>query len=283
MWLWSEISNGFSSNVDVARIDILRSLVALAILFKTTVSIFWGDWNLLSRDTLTKHRLTLRKGAWGSQVVSALHKPNLIIREGCCIALLFDVRTTWAALACACALLLELSWRYRYNTIFLILVALIIALLPETDDVARTRGAISGATFGMALLLVLTTSLYVGGAVEKLRSRDFTNGSVLRNLGVGLSVLGSQLSRWEFIPLPRNMNVQIMRAPAKLWTALARLVICLELLLPGLLLSAHVFPAVLIGIVLHSAFAYLMPLQLIPFQLATLATYVAFLPLELKV
>ena len=246
-------------------------------LWKTGATGFLGDWNRLRGGGFGRRLLENARGPRQAAVLAALHKPLVVVRGIAGVMLLFGVAPKLAAVAAAVGFLHELSYEYRFNTIYVALSLL--CLLPAGrlgDTLLPVEGVSSANTWSQFLIVVLTIDVYWNSAYHKVRSPQFRSGLSLAQLAYAADQVKSSLPLREYVHPPLGATRDVAAGAVSVrWRLMAVAVLALEVLLPVFLLSPDTrTAAVLAGIGLHVAFLGILPLRLMPFTIATLATYV---------
>ncbi|MBW8705923.1 hypothetical protein MBT84_40555 [Streptomyces sp. MBT84] len=128
--------------------------------------------------------------------------------------------------------------------------------------------------------MLITIDVYWNGAWLKVRSPHFMSGLLLAQFVHGAEEVKDRLPYKEFF-YPRPLLKVLNESPAgvKKWQLAAQATIFLEVLLPLALFVPQIRPwAIAIGIALHVVFALLKPRGIIGFSIATLASYILFVP-----
>lgn len=187
-----------------------------------------------------------------------------------------DVTVGAAWLLLALALFHEIVLDKKFHTQLLFISALWASLF----EASIWRGITEPseqiiATFTMAAVIVL---IYWNSAVIKLRSPGFMSGDALRVALLGFSTEGPRTGLNEFMFGARFAHDQLAR-PWVRWMLMigSRGAVAAEFAIPALLMTPATFVfGVTLGIALHLAFWVLLPLKLLPFQIAMLASYALF-------
>jgi len=274
--IWTWIEHGFDDAIPAWRPAFFATFLGVALVLKTAITLSWGEWSLLRPGSFVRWDLSRRFGVKLAQLVSLSYRPLLILRIATGSCLIFGYETQLCGFVCAALLIAELVWRFRYNTIFAAICSFAVGVGPAVGPPWQARGTSSEAALEMALLMVTTTSIYVNGAWLKARSKDFSSGALLRNVLIGLSLLGPSMKRWEFITPPRWLRDPLLHMPNWGWRAVSLAVIATEVFLVVALWSGWIAVAFVLGATMHLAFAMISPLRLLPFQIITLSTYLAF-------
>ncbi|GAA5706840.1 hypothetical protein [Streptomyces avermitilis] len=281
MWLFHELATGFSWPVHDSRIQMYRILLAAAALLKALATLFLGDWNRLRVNSFGRFRLERTWGAGQARLISAVHKPLVLARLLASVLLLVGIEPKAAIAILLVGFGHELCYEYRFNTIY---IATCLCFLLPAGSLGTTLGLSDGVSTDNAwsqfLIVLLTVDVYWNSAYQKLRSRQFRTGlSLVQQAYIADTVRPRIVGREYWHPPTGVTAAMAAGAVPRQWRALPVLVIMLEILLPiGLLVPVLRPFAVAAGIALHLGFLSILPLRLAPFTLASLATYLLFVP-----
>jgi hypothetical protein len=216
-----------------------------------------------------------------ADLISATYRPVIAIRLLASIAVTCGISPRISALLVLGGLFYELIYEYRYNTIY---IALMVACLLPAGNLGNgftISDQISSAnTWAQFLAVLITIDLYWNGVWLKVRSPQFMSGLLLAQFVHGAEEVKDRLPYREFF-YPRALLKALDDSPAGIrkWRLSAQATIILELAIPIALFVPQVRPwAISIGIILHTAFALLKPRGIIGFSIATLASYILFVP-----
>lgn len=281
VWLLQSLSTGFDFPTQEARLQLYRVLLAVAVLWKAGATAFFGDWNRLRPGGFGRRMLVNARGPRQAAVLAALHKPLVVVRGVAGVMLLFGVEPKLAVVMAAVGFAHELSYEYRFNTIYITLSLL--CLLPAGrlgDTLLPVEGVSSANTWSQFLIVLLTVDMYWNSAYHKLRSPQFRSGLSLVQLAYAADQVKTLMPMREYVHPPLGATrAAAAGAVPWWWRLMAAVVLVLEIVLPvGLVLPDTRAAAVVFGIGLHVAFLGILPLRLAPFTIATLATYVLFVP-----
>jgi hypothetical protein len=282
VWTSSALLSGFTTQTNEATIQLIRLLVGVALAFKTAVTICRGGWSRLEPDRYDRFLLARRYGAQRSRWWALVHKPLLIATLVGAISMAGGLHPKLGCLVAAAGLLHELSYDYRFNTLFLLMLDCCLLTAGSLGDGLLPAQRISNAnTWAQFLVVLLATDLYLSSAYAKARSSHFRSGRLLAQLIHVSILLRAKLPRWEY-SYPRWLG-RLCAEPTgavPLWRAAAVGVIATEALMPFGLWYPSTRPlAWAVGIGMHIAFTAIMPARLLPFSIASVATYLAFAPL----
>lgn len=278
MWLWQTIESGFRLDIPSWRIEWFCFLLGIGLLIKTAGSIVWGDWALFSSNTFVRWQMVERFGAGATELYARLHRPFLLARLAAAIAIISGQSIRFAAAVSAIGLALELAWQFRHNTVFAFACSAAVGFAPPVSSPFTGSGT-SQSGLTLTLIAIVTVTMYVNSAWLKFTTKGFRSGSVLRTALIGLVTLGPQMARWEFWVPNRKLADWLLSCPDWTWRCSALAVVVVELVLPALLVMGLVVPALVLGSVVHFCFFLLLPVRVGHYQLMTLASYLAFVPM----
>jgi hypothetical protein len=282
VWLFDAFASLFTMPTDEAHMQYFRMGLALACLLKFAVWFSHGAWERLEEGAFPRYDLSRRLGVRRAAFVAAAYRPILVIRPVAAALLLIGVWPKVAALVVMAGLLFELHYEYRSNTLFLTLMTgcLLVAGDPGTG-LTVTHRLSDANTWAQTLVVLITIDVYWNSAWHKLRSEHYRSGLLLAQYVVFTARAQRKMPyreffypRWFMRSLGTGANEAIQR-----WRFLAKAVIVLEIVLPLGLLTPFLWPyAVALGIVMHAAFILLVPRHLLGFTIATVSSYIAFVP-----
>ncbi|MFJ5220503.1 hypothetical protein ACIP98_38205 [Streptomyces sp. NPDC088354] len=147
---------------------------------------------------------------------------------------------------------------------------------------AHASEEVSGDTWPLAMIGLLTAQMYWSSAYRKLRSANFMSGDRLADYVDHSIRVEAQLPYREFFfpawirPLIcPSSDPRVRRG----WKALSVATVVVEAVLPLLLLVPDLYvPAVVLGVLMHLGFLFLEPFGLLSFGLASTSTYIFFSP-----
>ncbi|MFJ9761898.1 hypothetical protein [Streptomyces sp. NPDC101149] len=281
MWFLDTITSGFSTPTSECRIQYFRIIIGIACFAKFSLALLNKGWYRLEKDGYTHYSLQRRMGVEQADLITATYHSVMVIRLLASIAVICGIAPRISALLVVGGLFYELIYEYRYNTIY---IALMVAcLLPAGnlgDGFTVSDQASSANTWAQFLAVLITIDVYWNGAWLKVRSPHFMSGLLLAQFVHGAEEVKGRLPYKEFF-YPRPLLKILNENPAgvKKWQLAAQATIFLEVLLPLALFVPQIRPwAIAIGIALHVAFALLKPRGIIGFSIATLASYILFVP-----
>jgi hypothetical protein len=129
--------------------------------------------------------------------------------------------------------------------------------------------------------------MYWGSVRFKLQSPQFMRGDVLQKTAEHYALIAGEMPYREY-RYPRAVMRFLALDPPDIvrrrWQPSAVATVCLEAVLPILLVvTATTAVAVGLGIAMHLAFMALFPKRLLPFSLAAVVSYLAFIDLQVVV
>ena len=243
---------------------VTSALTMLAVLSKTVVEIARGSWSRSPRSVL---RRTQEKRAL------YLQRTCVVMRLLGVLMVASGTATAAGSSVIAVTLAYDLHQRHRHHVQYILYCTIACAVFPspillvrgaspEASDLCRWVGLIGA---------LLCCQLYVSGAVRKLQSSQWMNGSRLR-IYVDHLAKTQELRPLSALTLALPLSAAMKKSGGR-WGALLSIVIAVELALPALLLSPLWPVGVALGIVLHVAFLALDVWGLIAFGIASVAFY----------
>lgn len=294
MWLSDVLRSGYDATLPLLGLEVFRLCVAAGLVWKFVFDLHWGAWNYLAPHTYIRYRYDRRPHVVAMS--QAQHRVMVVVRLAAATTLLLGVWPRSMALVCAVCLFLELGYDYKFHTIYLAFCCCFLALGPGLGDyfgvVSLVRDGLPAAlkatraqrTDGLPFVAVvlLTVEMYWSSAYYKLRSRQFTTGTLLHQFATHLQLSNRGFPHTE-ARYPRVAVATLILADPQTarrrWRSLATLTILLEALLPlGLLWRPLWAVAASVGALMHGGFTVLLPRRLMPFTLATIGSYALFNP-----
>ncbi|MEU9382410.1 hypothetical protein AB0D38_16110 [Streptomyces sp. NPDC048279] len=281
MWLLDALTSGFSTPTSENRLQYFRILIGVACFVKFALALLHRGWFRLERGGYTHYALKHRMGEEQADLISTTYRPVVAIRLLASVAVICGVEPKISALLVLCGLFYELIYEYRYNTIYMALM--VACLLPAgnlgtgfsfSDRISSTN------TWAQFLAVLITLDLYWNGVWLKVRSPHFMSGLLLAQYVHGAEEVKDRLPYREFFyPRPALKALDDSPAGIKKWRLAAQATIVLEAVIPIALFLPQARPwAISIGLLLHTGFALLKPRGIIGFSIATLASYILFVP-----
>ncbi len=295
MWLVESLTSGFTQPIPIAPLCLFRVLFGLSCLLKFFVETKRGYYRYFESSMflyvhyqLSPHRLPIRPVFYRWMYIG-----KIVVGTFLTLGLFSQI----AAILLAIWFAVECSIYFKFHVSFFLLVSFILGLSADIGTVfgyhtlwLAWRGdknsllsdlSKTGDGLVPCMLVMTTSALYVFSAIRKIRSNDFTGGTVLY---VTLQYLQQERCRrrhaemfypdWFITHCVERTEKQLKR----IWRPVAGLTIAIEFILPFLLLTNRLgFAAALLGFVVHVGFTFLQPVTLAHFSLATVATYILFL------
>lgn len=291
------IQSGIDGQASVLPLFLFRTGFGLACIAKVVLEGFRGYFHLYEPHTYLYFRLRVRYPRHRRYLPTGHQYQALLwLRAIGASSLAFGVHPKLGAGLLVVAFAVELLVYFKYHTCFFLLLAaalLVAPPLPSLLDLLRwsaeagsLRTALErvagqeGDCFSQLVVVTTVTMLYVSAAYRKL-NRQFLSGLVVWSVlqfTLREAPRRQQFDGWY----PRRLRMavrdgSVLRSPV--WRTTMVAVTALEAALPFLLATRSTGPyAVIAGSVMHLAFACLFPATLIPFSVATISTYVLFLP-----
>lgn len=278
MWLFKSIADHFTEGFSELRLAHYAQALGVAVLWKTLVSIGYGEWRRLRRNGYAAWTVARRHGKRVAVVLSATHQAMLVLRLLACAAVLLNIGRTLAFAVLVFTLSAELLYEFRFNTVYLTLCSAVVMLsqLPSIATLGVSAAAWRG--FAAALIVLITSSLYLNSAWLKLHSRQFRSGLMLAQLAYVAAATRNLQPRWDYWIPSRLVSEDAARGnPQPSHRLLAVGVIATEAALPFGLLSPFWLLFAVVGALLHLGFLALLPIRLLPFSLLCVASYPLFL------
>ncbi|MEU2422235.1 hypothetical protein ABZ619_14605 [Streptomyces sp. NPDC007851] len=229
------------------------------------------------------------------------YKVFYVARAVAALCLFAGVLTPLAAAVVAAWCMFEFTFDRKFNTVFLGVMCLpfvfargagaylsLQSLLDAGSPAgflgpprAHGGGSLSWPQFAA---VVLVFQLYWSSAWFKAASRQFTSGDTLQKVFAQLAALRGELPagrREYYFPdwFTRRFATGEPSLVARRWRLPALTAIAVEAALPVLLIVPATWCAgALLGLLTHAAFTAMLPKRLVPFSLASVGSYVLFLP-----
>ncbi|MFF7475031.1 hypothetical protein [Streptomyces sp. NPDC008092] len=217
------------------------------------------------------------------------------------LCLFAGVLTPLAAATVAAWCMYEFTFDRKFNTVFLGTMCLPFVFARGTDaylslqslldapspaaflDPSRVPGG-GGLSWPQLAVVVLVFQLYWSSAWFKAASPQFTSGDTLQKVFEQLTALRGELPdgrREYYLPdwFTRRFATDEPSLVARRWRLPSLATIAVEAALPVLLVIPATWAVgALLGLLTHAAFTAMLPKRLVPFSLASVGTYVLFLP-----
>lgn len=298
MWLVDAVADGFSYPAAAIQICLFRVVLAAAVLFKFGYEHGRGAWRYFEPQSYVYYRFCrehprLPVTRTGYRVLYTAK----FVAAGCLLA---GVLPQVACVVLAGWFFFELCYDRKFHTAYLGLCALFLAAGPALGDaltwrtvlemvagspeaVLRAEAARAGTdVFAQVLLVLLTCQMYLSSAYLKVRSPQFMSGSALYSFTASLHA-ERHAQRFRDTWYPPVVVRHLIDVPPEVgrrrWRPAAVATVVCEFTLPVALLVPELFAvAFVVGAVMHLAFAAVLPMRLPPFSLATVGSYLLFLP-----
>jgi hypothetical protein len=296
VWLLDSLLAGFPASYPAVRYDLFRLVVAVAVGWKLAVEHRSGGWRFFRPDSHVRFRYLV--SATGHRLLTERRYRAAYVAKLVALGMLVTgVVPQLAAAVLAAWFLVETRFDLKFHTVYLGLCCAGCALVPtgwwappgavvaevvQAALAGRPGAAGPVSTLPAVVMVVLTVQMYWSSAYYKLRSPQFRTGLGLDQFSMLMAHARPQLALPE-VWYARPLGWLHRRLPEpgrlRLWSAAAWATVALEIVLPvGLLAERTWAAAALVGVGLHAAFAALLPLRLVPFSLATCASYLLMRP-----
>ncbi|MFG1807661.1 hypothetical protein [Streptomyces sp. NPDC049040] len=281
---------------------LFRLILGSALLWKIVADHVYGMARYfdLSPKSLVRWRYERDEMAVKVLLSPAAFRVFYAARAVAVLAVFAGVLTPLAAGVVAAWCVFEFTFDRKFNTLFLGMMSVPFVFATGTGTwfslqslldapslsafAAPSPAPGGGVSWPQAAAVVLMFQVYWSSALYKARSRQFTSGDTLQKVFAQLASLREELpdrQREYFFPgwFTRRFATAESSLVARRWRIPSLVTVGVEAALPVLL----VFPATwwvgaLLGVLMHGAFTAMLPKRLVPFSLASLGTYVLFLP-----
>jgi hypothetical protein len=223
------------------------------------------------------------------------------VRALAVLCLFAGVLTPLAAGVTAAWCMFEFTFDRKFNTLFLGTMCLPFVFATRADAFLSLQSLLDAPSLAafvapprtpgggppswpQAAVVVLMFHVYWSSAWFKATSRQFTSGDTLQKVFLQLASVRDELPagrRDYYFPewFTRRFATDEPSPVARRWRVPSLAATAVETVLPLLL----IFPATwwvgaLLGLLTHAAFTAILPKRLVPFGLASVGTYVLFLP-----
>lgn len=294
MWILDSIASGMRP-VPVITMSGFRVLVGLAAAWKILYEMRVGGLRYFDNDSFVRWRYLRRLPLPHLEVSSKGYRGFNLIATAACLALIAGIAAPYMAAILALWFFFERTFTRLYHPAFLALCCMIMALTPNIGQClsvgALTNSEGSRLCVGrldetltsplpQILGVLLTVQMYWSSAYIKARSPQYMSGDALAKLFEHMYQIKPQI-RFNEITYPawalRRMAGDDPSRAVKRWRWPSRLAVALEVLVPILLIVPGSWLAgVAVGILMHFAFTAIFAKRLVPFGLASVATYVLF-------
>ncbi|MFD8004166.1 hypothetical protein [Streptomyces mirabilis] len=280
-----------------------RLILAAALLWKITADHVYGMARFfdLHPKSLVRWRYEQDDMAVKVLLSPTAFKVFYAARAVAVLCLLAGILTPLAAAVVAAWCMFEFTFDRKFNILFLGMMCVPFVFASGADaylslqslldapspvaffDPARAPGP-TGPSWPQAAAVVLMFQVYWSSAWFKAASRQFTSGDTLQKMFDQLASLRDELPpgrREYYFPdwFTRRFATADPSLATRRWLLPSLATIAVEAALPLLLIFPATWPAgALLGLLTHAAFTALLPKRLVPFSLASVGTYVLFLP-----
>ncbi|MFD8810756.1 hypothetical protein ACFV23_04495 [Streptomyces sp. NPDC059627] len=280
-----------------------RLVLGTALLWKITADHVFGMARFfdLSPKSLQRWRYERAEMSVKLLLSPTAFKVFYTARALAALCVLAGVLTPLASAIVSAWCVFEFTWDRKFNTLFLGAMCLPFVFTRGADtylslqslldapspgaffDPARVPGD-GRPSWPQAAAVVLVFHLYWSSAWHKAASRQFTSGYTLQRVFEQLVSVRDDLPdgpREYFFPdwFTRRFATADPSLVARRWRLPSLATIAVEAVLPLLLIFPATWPAgALLGLLTHASFTTLLPKRLVPFGLASVGTYVLFLP-----
>ncbi|MEV5721064.1 hypothetical protein AB0L41_44980 [Amycolatopsis mediterranei] len=297
-WISDYLGHGLHLSVASLQLAVVRVALALALLWKFAFEHAQGAWHWFDRGSYVRHEYEAAKGRLLPVLGATGYRLAYVVKAAAVVLLLAGVSPRTAAVVLGAFLLFQLTFENTHTNLFLVACAVVVAL-GDGPGQCLTWRTVAGATrdglattlahetaarsdaFPAVLGAVVVAGMYVNTAVQKLRSPDFRSGVVIHRWLEHMAAVRPTAFRLVWYPkwVVRRFVTPGAEVGARRLRLPAQAAIAAELLLPAGLLWWPSWPlAVVAGIGMHTAFALLSPVRLVPFSLAVVSTYALFIP-----
>lgn len=240
----------------------------------------FGGWSRFNPGTFEASRLFSRYPSSAAALLAKIYRPALIARTLGIIMSLTLNSLLVAVCVTVLGLVVELAYEWRRNTVFLILIGIILALLGGGSFSGLLP---EGSIYGFVVtpdfvIVILVFHVYLNSAWLKYRSSQYWSGRLLaQHVYFRSWVQKKTRHRVFFVPSSDNILVGLDDSVMSRWKLLSRLAVWVELFLPFLLVFSNTFVVgFVVGVALHAVFVMLSPFRIIAFTLVTVSTYLFF-------
>lgn len=296
MWPFTSLLSGFP-DVPSTSLGLFRFALGVAVTWKSLWEHHWGGASYFDRDSFTRWRYERRSLALKFLPSPAGYRAFYYSRMIAAVLLLIGFEARIAAVVLAVWYFFEFSFDRKFHTAFLGLCCAILAISAATENylsVARLVHAASPADFfapgisaravadpwPQVLLTLLVIHLYWSSTWHKLRSPQFLSGDALQKALEHYGLIRDDIRHseiWYPNRLTRALTVDTPEAVRRRWRLPSLATVAVEASVPVLLLiPATWLIGCVVGIIMHAGFTAILPKRLLPFTIATLATYPLF-------
>lgn len=298
MWWVEAVADGFRYPAASLPVCVFRVVLAAAALFKFGYEHGRGAWRYFDPQSYVYYRF--RREHPRVPVGRTGYRVLYVAKFVAAACLLVGFLPQVAGVVLAIWFFFELCYDRKFHTTYLGLCALFLAASPALTDALTWRTVVdmvagspagvwraeaartSDDVFAQVLLVLLTSQMYLSSAYLKLRSPQFMSGSALHTFTAS-SHAERHAQRFRDTWYPPVMVRHLIDVPPEVgrrrWRPAAVATVVCEFTLPVALLVPALFPvAFVVGAIMHTAFAAVLPVRLPPFSVATVGSYVLFLP-----
>lgn len=222
-----------------------------------------------------------------------------VARAVAVLCLLAGILTPLAAGVVAAWCIFEFTFDRKFNTLFLGLMCLPFVFASQANRYLSLQSLLDAPSFTAFVTpiaaqggrtswpqlaaVVLMSQVYWSSAWHKAASRQFTSGDTLQKTFEQLASVRTELPpgrREYYFPDWFTRRFAVAEpSVARRWRLPSLATVAVEAALPLLLIFPLTWPAgVLLGLTTHAAFTSILPKRLVPFGLASVGTYLLFLP-----
>ncbi|MGX9889462.1 hypothetical protein [Streptomyces sp. NPDC002276] len=280
-----------------------RLVLGTALLWKMTADHVFGMARFFDDrpQSLVRWRYERDEMAVKVLLSPTAYKVFYVARAVAALCLFAGVLTPLAAALVAAWCMFEFTFDRKFNTVFLGMMCLPFVFARGSDAYLSLQSLLdapSPAAFldpprvhGGAILswpqfaaVVLMFQVYWSSAWFKAASRQFTSGDTLQKVFEQLAAVRDELPagrRDYYFPdwFTRRFATDDPALVARRWRVPSLATIAAEAALPVLLIVPATWRVgALLGLLTHAAFTAMLPKRLVPFSLASVGTYVLFLP-----
>jgi hypothetical protein len=279
LWVVDAVLSGFRSRIPDEPLQIFRLLLGIACLIKVGENLIRGGWSTARDGSYGAYRIERTVPPHLRNLALRIYQPVAIVRLVAALGLILGLAPRVMAAVTAAGLLYELLRLYRNNTVYLALCCICLVFAGHLSGFGTTTTSSASHTWAQFLIVFITIDMYLNSAWLKARSQHFRSGLLLAQWTDATRRLKSHVPFGEFW-YPEFFTRTLGRytpGAMRFWRVTAISVIALEATLPFGLLFRPVRPyAVVLGILMHVAFTALLPRKLLPFSIASTASYILF-------
>jgi hypothetical protein len=288
MWILHSLAHGLLP-VPVASTALLRLGFGAAFLWKFGWDARWGGLHYFDKGAFVRWRYERLKRHAKLLLSPLAYKWFYVSRLVAAVLVMAGIEASAAAALVALWCAFEFTFDRKFHTQFLLVCAACLAVSSHLDDclsvwtVSDSASCRTDTTSPVPLILlaVVVVCMYWGSVRFKLQSPQFMRGDVLQKTAEHYALIAGEMPYREY-RYPRAVMRFLALDPPDIvrrrWQPSAVATVCLEAVLPILLVvTATTAVAVGLGIAMHLAFMALFPKRLLPFSLAAVVSYLAFI------